>query len=611
MNFEYLKDNLPKASEDIKNQKIRKKIHSYLPVPNDMEIVWAEVNSYGGNPAGFVIADKCIICKAPHNKKKKTNSSYQFIPWEYFEPDSFQIKRNGESFEIRLGDELLTNFYSSALKTFFENIIREYNNNVIVDAALAEELMAGDLEAVAFHAAYGASNSNTGHGIYAEEAGAKLDKLHGEKVAVVGRDNAKNGADKIVNELPVQCKYYKTAGGSVAACFKRDAKTGQMTFRYYQLDGKTPMMVEVPKDQYDKAVQLLEKRILKGEIPGITNPEAAKSIIRKGKLTYKQTVNLAKAGTIESLTYDVATGIISCSAIGGISAIAVFSITYWQTKDKKKAAKASLIAGLEVFGPAFAGRVLAQQLARTAIPNTLIPLSTAITKMLSPQTVQSIINSFRNLAGKKSIYGAAAQKSFAKALRTNALTQIVIFGVTSIPDTYRVIMGKISLAQFTKNLTSGLAAFAGGTAGAVLGAKVGSKAPGGVPQKAIGFAGGAIGGFALGFVVKGVGSLIKEDDRLVYSRMMNSIICTMSIDYVLSEDEVKKLINMLDEDEKLLKKLMQNLIKSDKQYNLIETTMKPYFEKIVKMRDKIGNHEEQEMCKIMDETMIDISKEEK
>lgn len=40
----------------------------------------------------------------------------------------------------------------------------------------------------------------------------------GEDVSVVGRDNAKNGPDKIVDKIPVQCKYYKSAEGSVRAC---------------------------------------------------------------------------------------------------------------------------------------------------------------------------------------------------------------------------------------------------------------------------------------------------------------------------------------------------------------------------------------------------------
>lgn len=612
MDFDYLFKELPRGGENINKASIKKKIYGYLPVPTDFEILYAEVNSYHGTASGVVLTNKGIIIKSPKLKKDKhgrKNSIYQYIPWEYYDPENYKIVKADKSYTILAGEETLTEFFNEDLYNFFKDTEKRYIKDSICNSMIAQEIIVGDLETVAFHATYGHDNTITGHGIYAEEAGAKLDKLMGEDVSVVGRDNAKNGPDKIVDKIPVQCKYYKSAEGSVRACFKKDPLTGDNIFRYYQLDGKTPMMVEVPKDQYDKAVQLLQDRIKKGEIPGIDNPEVAKNIIRKGKLTYKQTVNLAKAGTVESLTYDIATGIVSCSAIGGISAVTVFSVTYWQTKDIKKATRASLSAGLEVFGPAFAGRVIASQMARTSISNVLIPMTTSITKFLSPKTVQSIVNSFRNMAGKKSIYGAAAQKSFAKALRTNVLTQIIIFGVTSIPDTYKLIMGRVTVAQYTKNLTSGAAALAGGAAGAVAGAKIGVKfAPG--YTKIAGVAGGAIGGFISGAVVRGIGSMIKEDDGKIYARMLNATICAMAIDYLLSEEEVDSLINKLNEDEKKLKKLLENITSSKTQYHDIESFMEPYFEEIVMKRKIIGVDEEKLMIEEMDSAIIELSKEE-
>lgn len=78
-----------------------------------------------------------------------------------------------------------------------------------------------NVEGVMFNAAYGADQSKSGHGIYAEEAGTILDRLAGEQSSVVGRDNAKNGPDKIVNASPIQCKYWKTAYSTVDACFKK------------------------------------------------------------------------------------------------------------------------------------------------------------------------------------------------------------------------------------------------------------------------------------------------------------------------------------------------------------------------------------------------------
>ena len=59
-----------------------------------------------------------------------------------------------------------------------------------------------------------------GHGFAAERANNLSDVLHGEKAAIIGDNNAKNGADrKILNRdgttTYIQDKYYSTASGSV------------------------------------------------------------------------------------------------------------------------------------------------------------------------------------------------------------------------------------------------------------------------------------------------------------------------------------------------------------------------------------------------------------
>ena len=132
----------------------------------------------------------------------------------------------------------------------------------------------------------------------------------GEQSTVVGRDNAKNGPDKIVNSAPIQCKYYKTAYSSVSACFKKNPDTGVKEFRYFDLSGEA-MGIEVPADQYSQAIEYMKTRIRDGQVPGVTDPNAAYGIVRKGKLTYNQALNLAKAGTVESITFDAATGAVN------------------------------------------------------------------------------------------------------------------------------------------------------------------------------------------------------------------------------------------------------------------------------------------------------------
>ena len=43
--------------------------------------------------------------------------------------------------------------------------------------------------------------------------------------------------------------------------------------------------------------------------------EETKNIVREGKLTYNQALNLAKVGTIESITFDAYTGAVNCLSV--------------------------------------------------------------------------------------------------------------------------------------------------------------------------------------------------------------------------------------------------------------------------------------------------------
>lgn len=73
-----------------------------------------------------------------------------------------------------------------------------------------------------FHAAQG-------HGYAAEQANHLYDKLTGKDAFIVGGDNAKDGADRLVNGIHIQTKYCQTAADSVAAAFN------QGKYRYINL----------------------------------------------------------------------------------------------------------------------------------------------------------------------------------------------------------------------------------------------------------------------------------------------------------------------------------------------------------------------------------------
>lgn len=615
--IENLIDELAESPTEL-SDKNKKKIYEYIPVPNDFDILWADINAFGGYPSGIVLTNKGIVCKAPRPdikeiKKQKKNEKvyqipYQILLWEYFDPSDFVCEKaeNGGGYVVKKDELVVTVFRDQSLVDFFKKYERKLRtdedlSNALIDGAVIGELEALNMEAAVFNAAYGEDQSPVGHGVYAEEAGAVLDKLCGEKATVVGRDNAKNGPDKIVNGSPVQCKFCKNAGSSIGACFKKNPNTGQMEYRYFEISSGKPMKVEVPADQYEKAVEAMRRRISSGQVPGVTDPDMAADLVRKSKLTYAQAKNLAKAGTFESLTFDAATGVINCSFATGISSLASFGITFWRTNDPKKARDAAIDTAINVFGPALAANILTNQIARTGLSKALIPISNKIVKQLGTKTVQKLINARRILLGQKKIYGNAANKSLAKALRGNAIVEGITFIIFSVPDTYRVSTGKISGAQYTKNMISSAASFMGTVAGAygaglaagAIGEKVGKK----VTKRSgavIGFVAGAGGGMLAGVAVNKIAGLFKEDDCIVTARLFNAAIVNMSIDYFMSEEEIDELVDALDKDSKKIGKFQMKVRVSEHQYYDIQRFLEPYFEKAISGRKYISEKNEED-----------------
>lgn len=130
-----------------------------------------------------------------------------------------------------------------------------------------------------------------GFGFAAENGNNLIDRWQGVNAAVIGDDNAKNGPDRMITNRNgttlIQTKYYRSAQESVDAAF--DSPDG--IYRY--MDGDIPMQLEVPNDQYDDALKAMRQKIENGQVPGVTNPDDAEKIVRKGHLTYKQARNIA------------------------------------------------------------------------------------------------------------------------------------------------------------------------------------------------------------------------------------------------------------------------------------------------------------------------------
>lgn len=332
------------------------------------------------------------------------------------------------------------------------------------------------------------NNKRGAHGIAAEDGNAIFFRWRGHKVLVVGKDNAKNGADLQIDGVEYQLKYYKSARESVNSCFGEDG--------FYRYIGKKLM---VPSDQYDEAVKVMGQKIAEGKVLGVTDSNAAKSMVTKGKLTFEESKNLCKACTRESLAFDVMTQLSVAAIMGGMAAIDSF----WQAKKRGVSTDAALKdAGFEFLvagGKTVLAGVLAQQFLRTQVGrNVAAALSRGIHSCVQSgaQTAAGkwfVNNVAKGLTGS-GLSGAAARNVVTKALRGNIITSATLFAVDSIPDTYHLCSGKMTLKEYGEKRTVGAAGVAGGSAGYFAGVAIGSFFCPGVGTAI----GGLIGGIGAG-----------------------------------------------------------------------------------------------------------------
>ena len=363
---------------------------------------------------------------------------------------------------------------------------------------------------------------------------------------------------------------------------------------YRYMNGDTPMQLEVPKDQYERVLAGFKRKIEAGKVPGVSDPNQAEQIVRKGKLTYKQAVNLTKPGTIESLTYDALTGAVICSCAFGITFVATMFLTWRRTGDIKQAIQAGASAGIQVFGISFIQHIVVSQVARTGLANAMIAPSAYIVSKLGSHTTQVIVNGIRALGGKAPIYGAAASKHLAKVLRSNVLTSAITFTIFSIPETYNLATKKASVAQYSKNMSVLAGSIVGGAGGAIAAGVASAKiagvagttvAPG--VGTVIGIAGGFVGGVVGAKAVDVVGDILHEDDIETWSRLFNAYVSSIISEYMLDSEEMDKLIALLDKiEQKEFKKLFTTLQKADEQEKIIRDFITPHFDAVISEREQ-------------------------
>ncbi|MBR4909463.1 MAG: hypothetical protein IKZ43_10690 [Acidaminococcaceae bacterium] len=256
------------------------------------------------------------------------------------------------------------------------------------------------------------------HGYAAEQYNDMIDKFHGRKSVILGDDDAKNGADRKVNGRLLQTKYCQTAKASVNASFSKEDG-----FYKYLDNNNKPMQLEVPRDQYEDAVKIMREKILAGKVKGVTNPDDAKKLVRKGNVTYDQAVSVANSGTIESLKFDAVHGTVIAASAFGISTIITFARAMWNGDSPGTALDKAMYTGIKMGGVAFITSVITAQLTRTSMNNMLMGPSIELVKLLPTSVRHVMVNAMREGAA---IYGGAATNNLAKLVRENIIASGVI-----------------------------------------------------------------------------------------------------------------------------------------------------------------------------------------
>lgn len=369
-------------------------------------------------------------------------------------------------------------------------------------------------------------NGRQGHGYAAEQGNNLYDTINGRNAEILGDDNAKNGPDRIVDGQLIQTKYCQNANASVNSGFKNGK------YRYLDSNGN-PMQLEVPSDQYEEAIRIMEEKIRNGQVPGCKNPKDASKIIRKGNITLKQAINIAKAGTVESLIFDAAHGAVIGLSAAGISSTIILAKALWNGEDLDTAIDMAMYSGIQAGGITFVTSVVTSQVTKTGVSNLLIKPSNELVKLLPSTVRKQLVAAIRDGAP---IYGAAASKNLAKLLRGNFITQVITVLVLSSNDIWHYAQGKISGKQLFKEVTTLVSGLIGGS---VVGALL-------VPLGPIGIIiGGIIGTGLSSEAMRRLLNQFIEDDAVKLIEIVNSRLTVLANEYLLSKSELDLVVEVL------------------------------------------------------------------
>ncbi len=420
-----------------------------------------------------------------------------------------------------------------------------------------------------------------GTGFAAEDANAFADAMAGHAVEYSGRDCSLNGADRIVDGIKIQTKYYESATQTMRAAFDSEG-----VYRY------AGQRLEVPADQYEACLAKMRAKIADGKVPGISNPADAESIVQKGRVTYRQARNIARAGTIDGLKYDAKTHAVGAGLACGISFAINFAQLKWHGVNTGEALKDAALNGLGTGTMAFVSGIATSQVLRTrAAAIGRVMARDGMRSLHGTRAGKMVIEKIAAGSLGRALHGGAAINYVAKLARSNVVTSVVVTAVMSTPDLYRATVSKgISWKQFSKNLAVNASGVAGGAGGWFAGVAVGAAAGSAVPILGTavgGIAGGIIGsltgGALAGFGSKKALDKFIDDDGKALLPLINEQLFELAWDYMLSQKEYEVFVDLAGE--KLTPAFLRDLHASTDRPALLQATFEPPCQNLVSGRD--------------------------
>ncbi|WP_104690263.1 hypothetical protein [Helicobacter felis] len=380
------------------------------------------------------------------------------------------------------------------------------------------------------------ANASTGHGYMAEILNNRTDLSAGKNAIIVGDNNLKDGADRLVNGMEIQTKYCKSATRTFNELLNDNGE-----YRYYNKEGQA-MVVEVPKEQYEGVVAKMKQSIQEGKVRGVSDPNEAYKIVKKGSVTYREAVNATKFCTKESLKFDAQRASVVAASAFGVSFVCNSAFLLFRGKSIKESLKSALFASTASAGKAFLVSMIAMQAQRTVLKSFL---ESAINFNFNGNFIG------RGLAelGRRGA-GAASKRVINSSANSVIRSNLVVAGatmlVTSGIEVTRMARGKISGMQCVKNIAVNATGVAGGMGGAMAGATIGTMLLPGIGTGVGAFVGGIAGGLAGTKLGKNIFGKWIEDDQVKIYRLFFWYIQYLALLFRMDEKEMQAFQIMID-----------------------------------------------------------------